>query len=79
MKMATQRRLQLPLYPSSSKDIESEQTAIPEFMSALKEKIEKEVEVSTHKSRFIRKKEDSQHITTEEVEMMSASQKQKRK
>ena len=50
MKMATQRRLQLPSYPSSSKDIELEQTAIPEFMSALKEKIEKEVEVSTHKS-----------------------------
>ena len=50
MKVAIQRRQQLASYASSSKDIQSEQTVIPECLSALKEKIEKDVIVSAHKS-----------------------------
>ena len=79
MKMAIQRRLQLASYASSSKDVQSEQTVIPEYLSMLKEKIEKDVVVSAHKSRFMRKKEDIQQITQEDLEMPNTGQKRKQK
>ena len=79
MKMAIQRRLQLASYASSSKDVQSEQIVIPECLSMLKERIEKYIVVSAHKSQFMRKKDDIEQITQEDLEMPYTGQKRKQK
>eukprot|EP00112_Aurelia_sp_Birch-Aquarium-sp1_P015573 Seg3465.4 transcript_id=Seg3465.4/GoldUCD/mRNA.D3Y31 product="hypothetical protein" pseudo=true protein_id=Seg3465.4/GoldUCD/D3Y31 len=77
MKIAIQIRLQLASYTSSSKEIQSGQTVVPKYLSALKGKIEKDDIVSAHKSRFIRKTEDLEQITNEDDAMASTGQKRK--
>ena len=77
-KIAIQRRLQLASYVSSSKDVQSEQTVIPECLSVLKEKIEKDSVVSTQKS--IHKEErrlGTDYTIQEDPEMHNTGQNQR--